>query len=69
MNIYDRLRAGAAERSLRPGTVVGYRHAPARLNVTDDSISQDLVEIWFGGIDSPDSRDVNTLPAALCASP
>lgn len=56
INIHDRLRAVAVERSLRPSTIVGYRHALARLNVTDDSITQAEVEARLWEIDSPNSR-------------
>lgn len=56
MNIQDRLRAVAAERSLRQSTLVGYRHALARLNITDDSVSMEEVEARLWEIDSPNSR-------------
>lgn len=56
MNIHDRLRSVAEARSLRQSTIVGYRHALARLNVTDDSISLAEVEARLWEIDSPNSR-------------
>lgn len=55
-SIHDRLRSVAAERRLRDSTVFGYRHALARLNITDDSISQAEVEARLWEIDSPNSR-------------
>lgn len=56
MNIHDRLRTVAEARSLRQSTLVGYRHALARLYITDDSISQAEVEARLWEIDSPNSR-------------
>lgn len=56
MDIQDRLRAVAVDRSLRQSTIVGYRHALARLNITDDSISLAEVEARLWEIDSPNSR-------------
>lgn len=61
MNIHDRLRTVAEARSLRQSTVVGYRHALARLNVTDDSISQAEVEARLWEIESPNSRRQATI--------
>ena len=54
--IHDLLRSVAAERRLRDSTVFGYRHALARLSITDDSVTLAEVEARLWEIDSPNSR-------------
>lgn len=61
MLIEDRLRAVAKARRLRDSTVYGYRAALKRLNVTDDSITQDEVEARLWEIDAPNSRRQATI--------
>ena len=55
-NVQDLLRSVAEARRLRESTVFGYRHALARLSITDDSVTLAEVEARLWEIDSPNSR-------------